>query len=100
MLVRSLAVTPSRGIESRRRMRATFSEMAGEDGNPMVNQPDASRLWEHLRVLSEDIGPRLSGTSGDERAVDYIPATLERVAVAAHNGTAAGVRGSTDNASG
>ena len=27
------------------------------------------RLWQHLRVLCEEIGPRLSGTPGDERAV-------------------------------
>ena len=38
----------------------------------MTVQIDAARLWEHLRVLAEDIGPRLSGTPGDERAVEYI----------------------------
>ncbi|MCK4283130.1 MAG: M28 family peptidase, partial [Candidatus Brocadiae bacterium] len=30
------------------------------------------RLWGHLRVLCEEIGPRLSGTPADERAVEYI----------------------------
>ena len=30
------------------------------------------RLWDHLRVLCEEIGPRLSGTPADERTVEYI----------------------------
>ena len=30
------------------------------------------RLWSHLRVLCEEIGPRLSGTPADERTVEYI----------------------------
>ncbi|MDQ1327683.1 MAG: hypothetical protein QG641_966 [Candidatus Poribacteria bacterium] len=30
------------------------------------------RLWEHARVLCEEIGPRLSGTPADERIVEYI----------------------------
>ena len=33
---------------------------------------DQERLWRHLRTLCQDIGPRLSGTAGDERAVSYI----------------------------
>ena len=33
---------------------------------------DNERLWAHLRVLCQEIGPRLSGTPGDERAVRYI----------------------------
>ena len=36
--------------------------------------PDKDRLWAHLKVLCEEIGPRLSGTVGDERAVQYIVA--------------------------
>ena len=30
------------------------------------------RLWDHVRVLCEEIGPRLSGTPADERTVEYI----------------------------
>jgi len=30
------------------------------------------RLWDHVSVLCEEIGPRLSGTPADERAVEYI----------------------------
>ena len=30
------------------------------------------RLWRHMPVLCEEIGPRLSGTAGDERAAAYI----------------------------
>jgi len=33
---------------------------------------DRDRLWEHLRYLCEQIGPRLSGTAADEEAVTYI----------------------------
>ncbi len=37
-------------------------------------QIDRERLWQHLRFLCESIGPRLSGTPADERAVAYIAA--------------------------
>ena len=36
------------------------------------------RLWNHVRVLSEQIGPRLSGTPGAERAVEYIAQHLRK----------------------
>jgi len=39
---------------------------------------DNERLWSHLRVIGEEIGPRLSGTLGDERAVQYITAQFRR----------------------
>jgi aminopeptidase YwaD len=36
------------------------------------------RLWEHARVLCEEIGPRLSGTPADERTVEYISEHFQR----------------------
>jgi aminopeptidase YwaD len=39
---------------------------------------ERDRLWRHLKVLCEEIGPRLSGTSGDERAAAYIAAHFDR----------------------
>jgi len=36
------------------------------------------RLWNHLRVLCEEIGPRLSGTPADERTVEYIAGHFRR----------------------
>jgi Iap family predicted aminopeptidase len=39
---------------------------------------DRERLWKHLRYLCEEIGPRLSGTQGDERAVEYIASHFGR----------------------
>ena len=33
---------------------------------------DQERLWTHLETLCQDIGPRLSGTAADERAVRYL----------------------------
>jgi len=46
----------------------------GKDGFA-VNQ---DRLWSHVRVLCQEIGPRLSGTPGDERAVEYIAEHFRR----------------------
>lgn len=40
-----------------------------------VNQ---ERLWNHLRVLCEEIGPRLSGTPADERTVQYVAEHFRR----------------------
>jgi len=39
---------------------------------------DRNRLWEHLRTLCEDIGPRLSGTPADERSVEYLATHFRR----------------------
>ena len=36
------------------------------------------RLWNHLKVLCQEIGPRLSGTPADERAVEYIAGHFRR----------------------
>lgn len=39
---------------------------------------DGERLWRHLEALCVDIGPRLSGSPGDERAVEYIAGQFRR----------------------
>ena len=39
---------------------------------------DTERLWSHLSFLCEEIGPRLSGTSADERSVEYIAEHFQR----------------------
>lgn len=36
------------------------------------------RLWDHMRVLCREIGPRLSGTPADGRAVEYISGHFRR----------------------
>ncbi len=36
------------------------------------------RLWNHVSVLCEEIGPRLSGTPADERTVEYISGHFRR----------------------
>ncbi len=38
---------------------------------------DGDRLIEHIRVLSEDIGPRVPGTEEEWQAAEYIAVTLE-----------------------
>ena len=40
-----------------------------------VNQ---ERLWDHVSVLCEEIGPRLSGTPADDRTVEYISGHFRR----------------------
>jgi aminopeptidase YwaD len=42
----------------------------------MARGIDRTRLWEHLRFLCEDIGPRLSGTPADESTVQYLAANF------------------------
>src|SRR5262245_59007206 len=43
-----------------------------------VTRVDQDRLWRHLKTLCEEIGPRLSGTAGDERAAAYIAEHFRR----------------------
>lgn len=38
----------------------------------LINRIDGDRLWRHLERLCGEIGPRLSGTSGDEQSVAYM----------------------------
>ncbi len=45
-------------------------------------EANQERLWNHARVLCEEIGPRLSGTAGDERAVGYIATHMRECGVA------------------
>ena len=39
---------------------------------------DMERLWGHMEVLCEEIGPRLSGTPADERTVEYVAGHFRR----------------------
>lgn len=45
---------------------------------PVAMNVDRDRLWRHLEMLCVDIGPRLSGSPGDERAVEYIAGHFRR----------------------
>ena len=45
-------------------------------------QPSRERVWKHLQVLCEEIGPRLSGTPGDDRAAAYIAEHMRRCGLA------------------
>ena len=50
-------------------------------GAPMKNAAihiNRKRLWEHARVLCEEISPRLSTTPADERTVEYISEHFRR----------------------
>lgn len=41
-------------------------------------QPSHEGVWKHLQVLCEEIGPRLSGTPGDDWAAEYIAGHMRR----------------------
>lgn len=41
-------------------------------------EPSQARVWKHLQVLCEEIGPRLSGTPGDDRATQYMLEHMRR----------------------
>ncbi|MFC1716006.1 M28 family metallopeptidase [Candidatus Poribacteria bacterium] len=44
----------------------------------MTMHVNRERLWNHVNVLCEKIGPRLSGTPADERTVEYIDRHFRR----------------------
>jgi aminopeptidase YwaD len=43
----------------------------------IVNRVSAERAVEHIRVLSEDIGPRIGGTASERAAADYLAGVLD-----------------------
>ncbi|MEU2611805.1 M28 family peptidase [Micromonospora sp. NPDC007271] len=49
------------------------------DDRKVVAQVSAERALSHLRVLSEDIGPRIGGTASERRAADYIAKQLDHL---------------------
>jgi len=47
--------------------------------DPLLDpEPDGARAVAHVRALSVDVGPRLAGTPGELRAIEYIRAELTR----------------------
>ncbi|WP_255608612.1 M28 family peptidase [Micromonospora sp. PLK6-60] len=49
------------------------------DDRKIIAQVSAERALSHLRVLSEDIGPRIGGTASERRAADYIARQLDHL---------------------
>ncbi|MFG2104294.1 M28 family peptidase [Micromonospora echinaurantiaca] len=49
------------------------------DDRKVIAQVSAERALSHLRVLSEDIGPRIGGTASERRAADYIAKELDHL---------------------
>ncbi|MEH0933929.1 M28 family peptidase [Micromonospora psammae] len=49
------------------------------DDRKIIAQVSAERALSHLRVLSEDIGPRIGGTASERRAADYIAKELDHL---------------------
>jgi hypothetical protein len=49
------------------------------DDRKVIAQVSAERARSHLRVLSEDIGPRIGGTASERRAADYIAKELDHL---------------------
>ncbi|PZN11325.1 MAG: aminopeptidase, partial [Bacillota bacterium] len=46
--------------------------------NKVIKRVDAARAIEHIRVLSEEIGPRPAGTAAERQAAEYIASVLRR----------------------
>ncbi|MFI6265023.1 M28 family peptidase [Micromonospora sp. NPDC051006] len=49
------------------------------DDRKVIAQVSAERALSHLRVLSEEIGPRIGGTASERRAADYIAKELDHL---------------------
>ena len=43
----------------------------------VIQRIDIDRMWAHLQVLTEDIGPRVMGSSEEMEAADYIASVFE-----------------------
>ena len=43
----------------------------------VIQRIDIDRMWEHLEILTEDIGPRVMGSSEEGDAADYIASVFE-----------------------
>ena len=43
----------------------------------VIQRIDIERMWEHLEILTEDIGPRVMGSSEESEAADYIASVFE-----------------------
>ena len=43
----------------------------------VIQRIDIGMMWEHLEILTEDIGPRAMGTSEEMDAADYIASVFE-----------------------
>ena len=46
----------------------------------VIQRIDVDRMWEHLEILTEDIGPRAMGSSEERDAADYIASVFESYA--------------------
>ncbi|MBP2179618.1 M28 family peptidase [Amycolatopsis magusensis] len=46
---------------------------------PVVARVRSQRALEHLKVLSDEIGPRIAGTAGELKARDHIASTLRKL---------------------
>jgi aminopeptidase YwaD len=49
------------------------------DDRKVIAQVSAVRALEHLKVLSEDIGPRIGGTPSERAAANYIAGVLDKL---------------------
>jgi aminopeptidase YwaD len=61
---------------NRQRPGAQYTPSLGFGDYPVVARVRARRALEHLRVLSDQIGPRIAGTPGELKAKDYIARVL------------------------
>lgn len=60
-----------------RRPGAVRSPLLTAGDQQVTARVSAPRALEHLRVLSKDIGPRVAGTPGEQRAASYLTGVLD-----------------------
>jgi len=66
------------GLGSRRHPVRSRARPCADALRPrIVSRLPAARALEHIRVLSEDIGPRIGGTASERVAADYIAGVLD-----------------------
>ena len=51
--------------------------MRKRKSNAVIQRIDVDKMWEHLEILTENIGPRVMGTSEESDAADYIASVFE-----------------------
>jgi len=82
-LLRAIAAAAAIGAVPSPAWAQTGSRVAGRASTldaydrRIVGHVDVARALQHLHVLSEEIGPRISGTPSEHAAADYIAAVLD-----------------------
>src|SRR5687768_7903330 len=73
----ALPAAPAWGADDQRPGAVSHPKLDRYD-RQIVSGLSSDKALQHLRVLSEHIGPRIGGTRSEKRAADYIAGQLDR----------------------